>query len=103
MDNIIPINIIPRNAGRLPADECGCCFRGDPELHDLLLSLEVMPALQALHVVGMMATCEFQTAIAPGDFRMFCSEHNWSDPMQMMSAAEIMDDLGLAYNKTHAA
>jgi hypothetical protein len=86
------------------ADECGCEFTEDPDVHDYLISLESMPILRAckliadligdedhywghqeLNIIFTASQCMFND---PGDFRRFVAQHNWQDPAGMASLAE---------------
>jgi len=61
--------------------DCPCSFVNmDPDIHDRLLSVESLPPLEAIRLVGELAMCETYEGFEPGGFSLFVAQHNWTNP-----------------------
>jgi hypothetical protein len=76
---------------------CPCDFNMDPEAHDRLLGVEILPPMDAIELVAELAMCEVHPGFDAGDFSRFAGQHNWTNPAVVGRLAMLLDDLSAGY------
>ncbi len=89
-------------------EACDCTFGGmsgamHPETHRRLLSIEKLPALEALRLAVEVAEGDTYEGIEVGELLFFVAQHSWRDPVAMAELAYEIDQLGLALRDRYPA
>lgn len=96
--------VSPARIGRVahPSQGCGCDFIAAGmalDVHDQLLGLELLTALEAVEICAELAICEMHEGFEPKDFLAFVAQHNsWFNAPSVARLAVLMDCLSAGFN-----